>query len=444
MSSHITGRRTTTRLGNPLLTGFGLGDWIIALLILIIIVIFVLIYTPKYQSSVDNFINLDLQYQNLEGIYNNTESKLTKWNADNYQNIQLNFTDTGAFIINKVKLDFKDVNNNNVYTYSVENKTASNKVFLFKLNLPPGRSYILLVYLNDKTQPTFIKDISTEENYFNFTDITNQNRPGQADSILSIKITNPDKPTRILTEDTNGSRKLDLGILRMQPYNMITIPVTIPMLSKYKNILKATTSVDPVIKAEHEAKLSALDNFIFKEIEAAIVVIRVPPKTPVTTNSGNPAPTLNPSIAAEYEKYGISADELTKFERQYPNKVKVISPGVDGCVQGDTNKCTLVVKNLVSNAMYKLVIRAVYQQLSSIEPNIRYTKSQTIIFSVDSSSNEDADLNKTFKLADIAKQYVMNQEQKEFISRDQNRQNYNLLNVESDIKQLSNKIYYSL
>ncbi len=428
------------------------GDWILALLIVIIIIIALIIYAPKYQASVDKFINLDLQYQNIGGIYNSNESKLVKWNADNFQRLQLKFTNPGSTKISKVKLDFKDVNNNNLYTYSFENAAPGNLVFPFKLNLPAGKAYILLVYLNDNSQPTFVKDIYTDENYFNFTDITNQNLPDGADSILSIKITNPDRPTSIATEDTASSRQRVLGTLKMQPYNMVSIPVTIPVLSEYKNLLRGATSASPDVKATHDDKIAALDSFVFKEIEAKVMVIGLPPKTPVTTRANQPTTTranqptttINATIAGEYELYGISADELTKFEREYPNRVKVITPGVDGCVQGDNNKCAIAVKNLVNGAKYKLVIRAVYQQLGSIEPNIRYTKEQTIIFSVSSDSNRDADLNQTFNIANKAKQYVMNQEQKEYIKRDQNRQDYNIINLETDIKQLSNKIYYSL
>lgn len=420
------------------------GDWILALLIIIIIIIALIIYAPKYQTSVDKFINLDLQYQNIGGIYNSIDSKLVKWNADNFQRLQLKFTNLGSTKISKVKLDFKDVNNNNLYTYSFENTSPVNLVFPFKLNLPAGRSYILIVYLNDNAQPTFVKDIYTEENYFNFTDITNQNLPDGADSKLSIKITNPDRPSSIATEDTTNSRQRNLGTLKMQPYNMVSIPVTIPMLSEYKNLLRGATSANPSVKATHDDKIAALDSFVFKEIEAKVMVIGLPPKTPVTTLANQPTTTINATIGGEYELYGISADELTKFEREYPNRVKVITPGVDGCVQGDTNKCAIAVKNLVNGAKYKLVIRAVYQQLGSIEPNIRYTKEQIIIFSVSSDANQDADLNKTFNIANKAKQYVMNQEQKEYIRRDQNRQDYNIINLETDIKQLSNKIYYSL
>lgn len=420
------------------------GDWILGLIILIIIMVAIFIYTPKYQASVDKFINLDIEYQNIGGIYNNLESKLTKWNADNFQQLKLTFKDVNVSKtpINKVNLDFKDANTNNLYTYSVENKIPSNLSFSFKLNLPPGRAYILIVYINDSTQPTFIKDIYTEESYFNFTDITNQNIPAGVDSKLSMYITNPDKPTQSLSEDSELTRKRNLGTLKMQPYNIVNIPVTIPKLSEYKNLFRITTSIDPALKAEYETKLAALDNFVFKEIVSVVTVIGLPNKSPITTIQGATTTTMNSSIADEYENYGVSADELTKFEREYPNRVKVIAPGVNDCVQGDSNKCGLIVKNLVDGAKYKVVIRAAYQQLGSVEPNIRYTKPQTIIFSVSSSSNEDADLNKTFKIADKAKQYVMNQEQKEFIASDQNRQDYNLLNLESDIKVLSNKIYY--
>jgi hypothetical protein len=447
MPSHSSAKKTTSRSVNDAIsaTKNSAGDWILALIIIIIVVIALLIYTPRYQASVDKFINLDLQYQNIGGIYNSFDSKLIKWNADNFQKLQLTFRNPGTTQISKIKLDFKDVNNNNLYTYSYENTTPGNLVFPFKLNLPSGRAYILLVYLNDNAQPTFIKDINTDENYFNFTDITNQNLPETADAILSVKITNPDTNQQ-LTEDTTNTRKRNLGTLKMQPYNMVSIPVTIPVLSAYKNLLKSSTSTNPDVKAAHDDKIDALDNFVFKEIEAAIMVIGTPQKTPITTKADGAAPiaTMNAMISQEYDDYGISADELTKFEREFPNRVKVITPGADGCVQGDSNKCAVVVKNLVSGAKYKLVIRAVYQQLGSVEPNIRYTKPQTVIFSVSSDTNQDTDLNKTFNIVDKAKQYIINQEQKEFITRDQNRQDYSLLNLETDVRQLSNKIYYSL
>lgn len=415
------------------------NNWILGLLIVIISVIMLFIYDPNYQKSIDNFINLDLQYQNIGGIYNNDESKLTKWNADNYQNILLTFKDVDA-PINKVKLDFKDVSSNNLYTYFVENKSTTNLIFPFKVNLPPAKTYILLVYINDTPQPTFIKDISTEENYFNFTDITNQNIPSGVDSILSIKITNPDTLSQPLIEDVVDSRKRDLGTLKMQPYNMISIPVTIPDILKYKNLFRSSNNISPEIKTAHDQKITTLDSFVFKTIDAVIIIIGLP----ATSTTKAVTVTLNSTVTQEYEEYGVSQDELIKFERQYPNRVKVITPGIDGCVQGDSNKCSIIVKNLVHGAKYKMIIRAVYQQLGSIEPNIRYTKPQSIIFTVSNSSNVEADLNKTFNIADKAKQYVMNQAQKEYVLGDQNRQNYNLLNIENEINTLANKIYYSL
>ena len=455
MPSYSSSKKTTSRSVNNAIsaTQNNTGDWILALIIIIIVIVAILIYTPGYQAAVDKFakseksekfINLDLQYQSIGGIYNSIDSTLIKYNADNFQKLQLIFRNPGTTQISKVKLDFKDVNNNNLYTYSYENTTPGNLVFPFKLNLPSGRAYILLVYLNDNVQPTFIKDIETEENYFNFTDITNQNLPETADTILSVNVTNPDTNQQ-LTEDPANSRKMKSGTLKMQPYNMVSIPVTIPELSRYKNLLKSSTSTNPDVKAAHDDKIATLDSFVFKEIEAAIMVIGTPPKTPVTTKATTtPTTTMNTIISQEYEGYGISADELTKFEREFPNRVKVITPGVDGCVQGDSNKCAVIVKNLVSGAKYKLVIRAAYQQLGSVEPNVRYTKPQTVIFGVSSDTNQDADLNQTFNIADKAKQYVINQEQKEFITRDQNRQDYGLLNLETDVRQLSNKIYYSL
>ena len=488
------------------------SEWILGLVLVIIIIIALIIFAPKYQAAIEKFTNLDLEYQQSGGGYTTSDAILTKWNGDNFQKLNLKFSAIDPNTpISKIKLDFKDVYTNNLYTYVAENnnntQTANVLPFDFKLNLPENTTFMLYVYINNDSAYKFMTYIKTDKNYFRFTDI-NENEPSASDvdNVLSIGIIDPDKGDTEPQTQTN--RRLDLGQLKMQPYNMVKIPVQIPNLSNYKNKLKASTSVDATVKAKHDAKLAALDNFVFKEIEASIMVIGLPPSTtptttqagttsttptttkagtttttptttqagttsttptttkagtttttPTTTQAGTTTTTLNSTIAAEYEEQGLSADELAKFERTYPNRPKVATPGIDSCIQTSSNantnsntnsntntntKCAIQVKNLVNGAKYKLQIRAVYQMLGSIEPNIRYTKPQTIIFSVDNSTNEAADLNKQIKLADTAQQYVINQEQKAFIRRDQTRQDYNMSALEADINTLSKRIQFAL
>ena len=435
------------------------SEWILGLVLVIIIIIALIIFAPKYQAAIEKFINLDLEYQQAGGVYTSGgETILTKWNGDNFQKLNLKFTniDTNS-PISKVKLDFKDVNTNNLYTYVAENnnntQTATALPVEFRLNLPEDSTFMLYVYINDDSASKFMTYIKTDKNYFRFTDI-NENEPAatDVDDVLSIGITNPDTGNSALL--TKPNRLINLGQLKMQPYNMVKIPVKIPDISTYKNKLKASTSIDATVKAKHDAKLAALDNFVFKEIEASIMIIGLPPSTAtITTQAGATSTTLNPTIAQEYEDRGLSADELAKFERTYPNRPKVSTPGIDSCIQvsKDTNtntntntKCAIQVKNLVNGARYKVQIRAVYQMLGSIEPNIRYTNPQIIIFSVDNSTNHAADLNEQIKLADTARQYVLNQEQKAFIRRDQTRQDYNMSALEADINTLSKRIQFAL
>jgi hypothetical protein len=437
------------------------GEWILALVLVIIIIVALIIFAPKYQSAIEKFINLDLEYQQSGGGYTTTsDAILTKWNGDNFQKLNLKFTNIDTNTpISKVKLDFKDINTNNLYTYIAENnnntQTASALPVEFKLNLPEDTTFMLYVYINDDSAYKFMTYIKTDKNYFRFTDI-NENEPSASDvdNVLSIGIIDPDKGDSALELQTN--RRLDLGQLKMQPYNMVIIPVQIPNMAEYKNKLKASTSIDATVKAKHDAKLAALDNFVFKEIEASVIVIGLSPSTATTTTkAGATTTTPNPSIVQEYEERGLSADELAKFERKYPNRPKVSTPGIDSCIQASTNtntntntnnntKCAIQVRNLVNGAKYKLQIRAVYQMLGSIEPNIRYTKPQTIIFSVDNSTNESADLNKQIKLADTAQQYIINHEQKAFIRHDQTRQDYNMSALEADINTLSKRIQFAL
>jgi hypothetical protein len=432
-------------------------DWILGFLMVIIIIITLVIFAPNYQHSVEKFINLDIQYQQAGGGYTTGETILTKWNGDNFQKLKLNFSNTTTQI-DQLKLDFKDIKSNNLYTYSAENKVGTAVYsFDFNLNLPDDKTFMMYVYINGSSEPTFMTYIKTSPNYFRFTDI-NENELQLTDiaNTLQINVLDPDNGSTAPRLFTNGNPpQLNLGVLNMQPYNMVKIPVIIPNLSTYKNKLKASTSIDAPIKAKHDAKLAALDNFVFKEIEASITVIGLPPNissegiTSITlagAASGvtNTTTTIDANITNEYETYGLSPDELAKFTSKYPNRVKVQTAGVDGCIQGDINKCAIQVKNLVNGARYKLVIRAVYQQLSSIEPNIRYTEPQTIIFSVDNSKNTAADLNTQIKLVDRAKQYVLNREQKDFIKTDQQRQDYIMSKMEFDISNLGRRMQFAL
>jgi len=404
------------------------ADWVLGLLIIIIIVIVLFIFEPKYQKQIDNFINLDLKFQSPGGTYSGTETKLIKWNADNYQKIQLVFSNS-TNTISRVKLDFKDVANNNLYTYSAENNDGKRTAFDFNLNLPAPKTYMLYIYINNDTQPTFISYIETTDTFFNFTDINgNLMSANDVGSTLKITIKNPEKTNQVSTQPNTN-----LGLLKMQPYNLVNIPIEIPKLSEYKNKLKAITSVDPEIKAKHDQKIGALDNFVFKEIEAKIIVIKLP-----TTMS-----TSNLSTGDEFEIKSLSPSELEKFEKLYPNPPKVNTPGVDGCIQGDSNKCMLVAKNLVNDTKYRIDLRAVYQQLGVIEPNIRYTETQKIIFSVSNLTNKAADLNESININidDIGRKYVLNREQKEFIKRDQSRQDNLMTGLESEITQLGTRIY---
>lgn len=435
------------------------GEWILGLILVIIIIVALIIFAPKYQASIEKFINLDLEYQQAGGGYTSVgDTILTKWNGDNFQRLNLKFTNIDAKLpILKIKLDFKDVNTNNLYTYVAENNNNTQSTTTlpveFKLNLPEDTTFMLYVYINDDKNYKFMTYIKTNKNFFRFTDINeNELTASDVDNLLSIGIIDPDRGnSNLLTQTT---RRIDLGQLKMQPYNMVKIPVTIPNISAYKNKLKASTSIDATVKAKHDAKLAALDNFVFKEIEASVIVIDLPPKITTssaptnTTRAGTTTITPNLTITQEYEDRGLSSDELAKFERQYPNRAKVSTPGINSCIQDNTsaniNKCAIQVKNLVNGAKYKLQIRAVYQMLGSIEPNIRYTEPQTIIFSVDNSTNESADLNKQINLANTAQKYVINQEQKAFIRKDQTRQDHNMSALEADINTLSKRIQFVL
>ena len=400
------------------------GNWVLGLLIIIIILITLFIFTPKFQTEIDKFINLDLKIQNPAGIYqSSSQVELTKWNNDVYQTLQLDFTDIEPQNpITKIKLDFKDTENNNLYSYSSEIPG-----FLFKLNLPAPRTYLLYIYINNNVQPTFLTYLQTNDFLFNFTDV-NGNIIDQTttDNILILSIQNPDKG--ITSNIDNTTRTTNLGTLWMQPYNMVNIPISIPQLPLYKNLLKSMVITDPVKKSAHDAKIAGLDNFVFKEIRGKINVIGLP-----ANMSGA---SQNPTTGAT-----ISKENMTRFERKYPNPAKIITPSVDSCIQADKDKCALQIRNLVNDTTYRLELSAVYQQLGSIEPNIRYTKPQYIEFKVSNSKNLAADLNETIKINDIGQKYISNRAQRDFVKRDQSRQDVDMTQIEDDIKKMSDQIY---
>jgi hypothetical protein len=401
------------------------GNWVLGLLIIIIILITLFIFTPKFQTEIDKFINLDLKIQNPAGIYQSSNQvELTKWNDDAYQTLQLDFTDIEPKNpITKVKLDFKDTENNNVYSYSSEIPG-----FLFKLNLPAPRTYLLYIYINNNIQPTFLTYLQTNDFLFNFTDV-NGNIIGTetTDNILILSIQNPDKGITSGIDKT--TRTTNLGTLWMQPYNMVNVPINIPQLQLYKNLLKSIVITDPVKKAAQDAKIAGLDNFVFKEIRGKINIIGLP------ANMGG--------ASQNYSTTGtnISIENMTRFERKFPNPAKLITPSVESCIQADKDKCALQIRNLVNDTTYRLELSAVYQQLGSIEPNIRYTKPQYIEFKVSNSKNLSADLNETIKINDIGQKYISNRAQRDFIRRDQTRQDVNMTQIEDDMKKMSDQIY---
>lgn len=400
--------------------------WVLGLIIIIVFIIVIIIFSPAHQKSLDKFINLDLKIQNPAGIYSiANEPQLTKWNADAYQTLQLGFTDIGTNPpIGKVKLDFKDTENNNLYTYSSEDPSI-----IFKLNLPPARTYMLYIYLNNAVQPTFMTYLTTSDNFFNFTDANGNEIPRTvADPILRVRITNPDNTATIPIETTDNNDNIiyNFGTLNMQPYNIINIPVQIPNLSEYKNAIRTTQATDPAKTDAHNLKVSGLDKFVFKEIEARVSIIGLP------SDLGG---------AKMGVGTGISPDNMNRFYSKYPVPPKVITPGVNNCINNSNNSCSLQIRNCVNDTTYRVELRAVYQQLGVIEQNIRYTRPQFIDFTVSNQKNESADLNKIIKINDIGKQYIINRAQREFIKTDQQRQDNNMIAIESDIKNISNKIY---
>lgn len=400
------------------------GHWVLGLLIIIIILITLFIFTPKFQTEIDKFINLDLKIQNPAGIYqSSSQVELTKWNDDAYQTLQLDFTDIEPQNpITKVKLEFKDTENNNLYSYSSEIPG-----FLFKLNLPAPRTYLLYIYINNNVQPTFLTYLQTNDFLFNFTDVNgNIIDQTKTDNILILSIQNPDKG--ITSNINNTTRTTNLGTLWMQPYNMVNIPISIPQLPLYKNLLKSMIITDPLKKATQDAKIAGLDNFVFREIKGKINVIGLP------ANMGGAS--QNPTTSAT-----ISNENMSRFERKYPNSAKIITPSVDSCIQADKDKCAIQIRNLVNDTTYRLELSAVYQQIGSIEPNIRYTKPQYIEFKVSNSKNLAADLNETIKINDIGQKYISNRVQRDFIKRDQSRQDIDMTQIEDDIKKMSDQIY---
>lgn len=403
------------------------GDyWILGLMVIIVFIIVIIIFNPKHQKSIDKFINLDLKVQNPAGIYSTAnEPQLTKWNADANQTLQLSFTDIGADPpIGKVKMDFKDTENNNLYTYSSEDPA-----FIFKLNLPPARTYMLYIYLNNAVQPTFMTYLTTSEHYFNFTDANGNEIPRSiSDPILRVNITNPDNTATVPSEtaDNNGNIIYNLGTLNMQPYNIIKIPVQLPNLVEYKNAIRATQTTDAEKTEAHNLKVAGLDKFVFKEIEARVSIIGLP------TDFGG---------ARIGVGTGISSDNMNRFYAKYPVPPKIITPGVDNCINPSNNSCSLQIRNCVNDTTYRVEFRTVYQQLGVIEQNIRYTRPQFIDFTVSSQKNEAADMNKIIKINDIGQQYIINRAQRDFIKTDQQRQDNNMMAIEADIKNISNKIY---
>lgn len=399
------------------------NNWVLGLIIIIIILITLFLFAPKFQNDIDKFMNLDLKLLNPAGIYqSSSQVELTKWNDDTYQMLQLDITDIEPTNpINKVKLDFKDTENNNLYSYSSETPG-----FVFKLNLPAPNTYMLYVYLNNDSQPTFMTYLRTTEFIFNFTDVNgNILDTNTTDNILTLSIQNPDKGT---PSDVNQTtRTTNLGTLWMQPYNMVNIPVGIPQLSLYKNLLKSVIISDPDKKSTQDAKITGLDNFVFKEIRTKINVIGLPNDM----GSGQQLPSGS----------SISNENMTRFETKYPNKPKIITPSVDSCIQAEKDKCAIQIRNLVNDTTYRVEMSAVYQQLGSIEANIRYTKPQYIEFKVSNTKNLSADLNETIKINDIGQKYINNRLQREFISRDQSRQDYEMTQIEDNIKQFGDKIY---
>jgi len=366
--------------------------WVLGFIIIIIFIIVIIIFNPKHQKSLDKFINLDLKIQNPAGIYSTVnEPQLTKWNADMYQTLQLNFTDIAPNPpIGKVKLDFKDTENNNLYTYSSEDPS-----FIFKLNLPPARTYMLYIYLNDAVQPTFMTYLKTTDYFFNFTDANGNEIPRSvSDPILKVNITNPDNTEKQPTETTDDNNNIiyNLGTLNMQPYNIINIPVEIPNIVEYKNAIRAAQTTDPAKNEAHNLKVAGLDKFVFKEIEARVSIIGLP------SDFGS---------ARIGVGTGISSDNMNRFYAKYPVPPKIITPGVDSCINNSNNSCSLQIRNCVNDTTYRIELRTVYQQLGVIEQNIRYTRPQFIDFTVSNTKNEAADLNKIIKIMTLANNILL-------------------------------------
>lgn len=460
------------------------GNWILGLIIIIVIVLVIIIFSQKFKNpatATENFTNLNINVLDAGGQRaNNDVQQLTKWNADKFQHIQLMFNNSTEKIT-KVRLEFKDTVNNNIYSYSAEDNIGTpttttvaatattttptitgttppsiinNPFNFYSLNLPPKRTFVLYVYLNDNSSARFMTYLDTADFLFNFTDINgNLVSADSSDPTLKCIVKNPD------SDVSYGDDNVSMGTLKMQPFNLISIPVKIPSLMEFKNKLRVLSSTDAIIKDKHDQKINELDSFVFKEIEARLVVLTLPPTMttatptiPTTTNaSGMTGSTQQQQTGqtitytiADFTSSGITENESSQLLQRFPNSFKLITPGSSDCAAQNSNKCKIHIKNVINGVKYRLEYRAVFQQLGSIEPNIRYTTTQKIVFGVTNSNNPSADLNETIGISDIGKKFRLTRQQKEFITNDQARQDAVMNTLENDINSLGTNIYNNI